>query len=204
MDLSYYIENALAFYTQDEYIEVSIKARKFFFELTGRIAEAEENFETKMDLFNDWYLFHFIPSRSNQTLIKSYLEKTQLEDEKALSLININYSLFEFIKIKKNFGILKDLLHSKKIYLRTQAKDFSFMEGEVLVGRSYSYEKEDFFLKGLWVVPAESKKLIKKEAKKIKKLKNQEEEKKFLLKIEKCLTTQLHFKHVPLTQIFQF
>ena len=158
-----------------------------------------------MNSFNEWYVLQFISKRGTRTVISDYLINNPVNDFLAKSLSAVNYSLFEYTG--KNFrgaDVLYDMLHDKKIPLPKGGILPSIIKDDLFVGRVISFEEKNYLMTGLCVIPKEVRSILKKECKKVRNLKNPNEELKFLLKIESFKTKWIRYGHVDATKIFKF
>lgn len=53
------LERALMQYTSGNHYDDLLKAKEIYFSLTGKINEDDEDYELRMNSFNEWYLFHY-------------------------------------------------------------------------------------------------------------------------------------------------
>lgn len=199
------LDKVLIEYTKGHHLESLIEAKKEYFELTGTLTEEDDEYEARMNCFNDWYLFQYLSKRKTKTVLKDFLEKNQTEDEIAKALLSINHSLFEFVKI--NFlgqVIIKDIVHDKKIKLPKDGLTIGLVEGDMFTGRLLNYKAKSYLLKGVCIYPESTKSILKKESNKIRKLKDPTKELQFLLQLENLKTKSLRYGHIDMTKIFVF
>lgn len=196
---------ALESYTQGNHYETLLEAKKEYFAITGQANDDDDDFEVRMSSFNEWYVLQFISKRATRTVISDYLMNNQIDDFLAKALTGVNYSLFEYIgKNLRGLDTLYDMLHDKKITLPKGEVLPSIIKDDIFVGRVLSYEGQNYLMSGLCVIPKDVRSILKKECKKIRKLKNPNEELKFLLKIESFKTKWIRYGHVDATKIFVF
>ncbi len=196
---------ALENYTQGVHYETLLEAKKEYFSITGQANDDDDDFEARMNSFNEWYVLQFISKRGTRTVISDYLTNNQVDDFLAKSLGGVNYSLYEYIgKNFRGLDTLYDMLHDKKITLPKGEVLPSIISDDIFVGRVLSYEDQNYLMSGLCVIPKDVRPILKKECKKVRKLKNPNEELKFLLKIESYKTKWIRYGHVDATKIFVF
>ena len=198
------VEKILQKYTKDSYYEDLKKAKELFISKTGKIDEEADEYESRMNSFNDWYLFNY-RKEDGTRIIEDYLQSENIEEDLKEAFIKVNYSLFHFAKI--NFRkqiVIKDVLHSDKITLKLEESHLGLVEDDLFVGRSIHYKDEFFLLDGLCTIPREVMSVLKKESKKIRKLNNEEEEEVFLLNLERLKTRSLQYGHIDSSKIFTF
>ncbi len=196
---------ALDIYTQGVHYDTLLEAKKEYFTITGQANDDDDDFEARMSSFNEWYVLQFISLRGTRTVISDYLINNQVDDILAKALSGVNYSLFEYVgKNFRGYDTLYDMLHDKKISLPKGESLPSIIKDDIFVGRVLTFENQNFLMSGLCVIPKDVRAILKKECKKVRKLKNPGEELKFLLKTESYKTKWIRYGHVDATKIFKF
>lgn len=203
--LKEHFEKALGIYTTGVHYDTLLEAKKEYFEITGQANDDDDDFEARMNSFNEWYVLQFISKRGTRTVISDYLMNNPVDDFLAKSLSNVNYSLFEYTgKSLRGYDVLYDMLHDKKIKLSKTSPLPSIIKDDLFVGRVLTYQDDQHLMSGLCVIPKDVRGILKKECKRVRKLKNPNEELKFLLKIESFKTKWIRYGHVDATKIFKF
>src|SRR5690606_19569077 len=121
-----------------------------YFQRTGIAFEEDQDFESKMNSFNDWYLLQFMSKRFERPFIREYLEAFQIPEEVAICLLNINHSLFEYVG--KSFSgrhVLKDILHDRKVELAKSHEEPPMIKGDIAISRLVSFRGENHLLEGM-------------------------------------------------------
>lgn len=199
-----HLDKVLGLYTQGAHFDELKSAKEKYFSITGKLDEDKEEFESRMNCFNDWYVFQYRHNDGSK-VIEDYIRTNQLDVELSQALLNVNHSLFEFSKI--NFRkqiVLHDILHDEKIVLVKSHPTISLMEGDVFTGRVIKYKGDYFLLRGVCILPQGVKKILKKQSKKVRKLNSFEEELNFLLQLENLKTKATHYSHIDPAKIFIF
>ncbi len=203
--LKEHFDKALGIYTTGVHYDTLLEAKKEYFEITGQANDDDDDFEARMNSFNEWYVLQFISKRGTRTVISDYLMNHPVDDTLARSLSGVNYSLFEYTgKSLTGHDVLYDMLHDKKIKLPKAWELPSIIKDDIFVGRVLTFQDSPFLMSGLCVIPKEVRGILKKECKRVRKLKNPNEELKFLLKIESFKTKWIRYGHVDATKIFKF
>ena len=143
--IQYHYTKAMAEFTAPPYHETMVEAKKEYFELTGVLHEDEEDYEIKMNAFNDWYILCYV-SEDGGPFMKVYLENNGIEDEFYDVFMRCNYSLFEYVG--KNFygaHAFKDILHSTKISLAKGHRPLSMLKNDLVIGRIIKYKISSIF-----------------------------------------------------------
>jgi hypothetical protein len=200
-----HFNKALGIYTQGNHYDTLLEAKKEYFEITGQANDDDDDFESRMNSFNEWYVLQFISRRGTRTVISDYLMNNPVDDLTAKCLTGVNYSLFEYTgKNWRGLDSLFDMLHDKKILLPKGYVLPSIIEGDLFVGRVLSLNGDTYLMSGLCVIPKDVRSILKKECKRVRKLKNPNEELKFLLKTESFKTKWIRYGHVDATKIFKY
>ncbi|HXH74610.1 MAG TPA: hypothetical protein VNJ08_06570 [Bacteriovoracaceae bacterium] len=199
-----HLDKVLSQYTQGQHFTDLKDAKDKYFSLTGKLDEDKEEFESRMNCFNDWYIFQYRHGDGSK-VIEDYIRTRELDEELSQALLNVNHSLFEFSKI--NFRkqiVLMDVLHDEKITLVKNHPNISLMEGDVFTGRVIKYKGDYYLLRGLCILPQGVKSVLKKQSKKIRKTNSFEEELNYLLQLEHLKTKSMHYSHIDPSKIFIF
>jgi hypothetical protein len=199
------LEQILTIYSQPPHFDTLLEAKDKYFELTGIINEDDEEFESRMNCFNDWYIFHFLSKRSYTTVVKHFLEQNQITDNISESLLNINHSLFEFVKVnRKNNIVIKDLVKKEKIEITNNLSEVTLMDNDIFTGRTILFSGYVYLLKGLCFFPYETRSILIKQAKIVHKKNNNEIKSNFLLNLENLKTKYIRYGHLDSKKIFKF
>ena len=227
------LERVLDFFCQGPKKKILLEAKNLYFAKTGEIFEDDDDFEPRMNLFTDWFIFQYLVE--NQKIYCHYFSQFQKNSEKKLekgpssksdqiplnqsdadetknysqrvqeTFDQVNYSLFEYEKdtLFKEI-VLRDLMTNKKIKLAKNHKKLALMKDDFFIGRILPTEEGNFLLKGVCLFPLETKKSIKKESKRVRKLKSLEETQKFLLHLESLKTKWVRYGQNQIHKIFKF
>ncbi|MCM2350632.1 MAG: hypothetical protein NDI69_11485 [Bacteriovoracaceae bacterium] len=199
-----YLDKVLSLYTQGDYFSDLKEAKDNYFSITGKLDEDKDEFESRMNSFNDWYVFQY-RQKDGSKVIEEYIRNHDVEEELAQALLNVNHSLFEFTKT--TFGkqvVLSDILHDEKVVLKKDHPTISLVKGDIFIGRVIKYKGENYLLRGICTLPQSVKSTLKKQSKKMRKLNNFDEELTFLLQLEALKTKAMHYSHIDPAKIFIF
>lgn len=200
-----HLDKALSLYTTGDYYKILIEAKEEYFNKTGIAFEDDEDFESKMNSFNDWYLLQFISKRFERPFIREYLESSQINDDIALCLLNINHSLFEYTGT--NFSgryILKDILHDQKVELAGDHPSPAMLKGDLAICRVVGYKNMNYILEGMTFIPKEVRTTLKKQSKLVRRKDDPHQEYEFLIQLEKLKTKWQRYGHIDPDKIFVF
>lgn len=199
-----YLDKVLSLYTQGDYFSDLKEAKDSYFSITGKLDEDKDEFESRMNSFNDWYVFQY-RQKDGSKVIEEYIRNHDVEEELSQALLNVNHSLFEFTKT--TFGkqvVLSDILHDEKVVLKKDHPTISLVKGDIFIGRVIKYKGENYLLRGICTLPQSVKSTLKKQSKKLRKLNNFDEELRFLLQLEALKTKAMHYSHIDPAKIFIF
>jgi hypothetical protein len=202
--ISNHLDEILQHYTKDSYYEEMKKAIEIYTDKTGKMDEESEEYESRMNSFNDWFIFNYRKSDGTK-IIDNYISDHNIGDDAAKSFHNANYSIFLFQKI--NFRkqiVIKDILHNEKFVLAKDNKHLALVEDDLFIGRVVEINGDHYLLNGLCSLPRDVYSILKKESKKVRKLNNDLEEEAFLLKLENLKTKSLQYGHLESSKIFKF
>lgn len=198
------MEKILGLYTSGDYYQLMVKAKEAYTKLTGRLDEEQEEYEARMNNFNDWYIFNFRRD-DGRRIIDDYIQDYSVEDDLSRAFHNIVYSVFHFSKINfRKKMVLKDLLHNQKYTLSKDDASLGIVEDDIFVGRLIHFGDRPFLLNGVCVLPRDVMGIIQKESKKIRKLNDVKAEEAFLLRLEELKTKSLNYGHIENSKIFTF
>ncbi|MFT6632338.1 MAG: putative nucleic acid-binding protein [Bacteriovoracaceae bacterium] len=199
-----HIDLILQVYTKDKHYEDLKNAKEAYIKRTGKIDEETDEYESRMNSFNDWYIFNY-KREDGSTIIGDYVQNHDVEDNLGQALLNTKYSLYHFSKINfRKQVVIKDVLYSVKFVLSKDNDHLALVEDDLFVGRSVCIGEDHYLLNGLCTLPREVLSSLKKESKKIRKLNNVEEEEVFLLNLERLKTRSIQYGHIESSKIFTF
>lgn len=196
---------ALIEYTSGEHYETLLEAKEEYFILTGKLLEEDDDYEARMNGFNDWYLLHFVSRKAIRTPIKNYIIKYSVDAAVAQALQNVNHSLFEYLgeDSHKHIVILDAIAHKK--YMISDAHLMpTFIKGDMFVGRLVTAQGHYYLLDGQTVLPKDVKNLLRKEAKRIGQFDDPHQELSFLITLESLKTRWKRYGHIDAEKIFSF
>lgn len=205
-NLQDHIDKALSSFFEDQNnLDSILEAKNTYFSLTGIADDAQPDYEARMQNFNEWFLFDYIPGNRHVPYITEYFKtNNEIEEPIKSSLSNVTYSVYEYNKKAfSNNILLKDLVRNEKYVLRPENFQAGVLPNEVFAGRVLRFDGDTYLLNGIRYIPKEVKNLVIKEAKKIRKLGNPLEEKNFVFKLERSKTKCHQYSHMDPISIFK-
>ncbi len=203
-ELQKYFDTVLKEYSSKEHSERIVDAKRKYFKLTGTVYEEDEEYEARMNSFNDWYIFHYLSSEFPSTIINNYLKEHKLEPALVDAFKSINYSLFEVGGSFPNKILLKDWLHNNTYSLADRSNDIGCVAKDIFVGRVLEYQGKFYLLGGICILPPQAKSILKKYARKLSKHQDPNKEMNFLQRLEYLKIKWLRYRHVEVDKIFVF
>lgn len=195
-----FTENLLATYSSGDHYSGLLEAKEIYTKLTGKLNEEDHEYEARMNLFNDWYLYNY-KFDAEKTIVENYLLDYPIEMEMIKSLLNFRYSLFQYKnKNHKKEIILEDLLAQDKITLSKESNLLGLVENDIFIGRVVVYKDKGHALKGISTIPLQALPNLKKEIKRL----NTFHYESFLLKLEELKIRSKHYAHLDASKIFVF
>ena len=199
-----HLEKALAHYSQNRYYDIMLKAKDSYLQLTGSVDDTEQDYENKMNCFNDWYLFQYRLPRQNCTIMENYLQSHSLDEITTLAFRNFCHSLFQYLgKSFRGYFSIKDLWSKKKFILNKESP-LPLLKNDFFIGRIIPLPDESYLMKGRSLLPADSWPIIKKKMRSVMKSQEIGEKNKFLYELESLNTKYKRYGHIDVAKIFIF
>ncbi len=169
------IEKLSVYFSSPAYEKEVVQAKSQFFGDVGVDDKESERYEQWMNIFFDWYLFTRPISGTTLPPAQYALEIDEFQqlhgDEKRIfmNLAKSEHSLLQFVKIKGDFVVFKDLFRRRKVRVVNNEFSLTLEKGDICDARLIPDEDHFFFTKGFCVHPLEASRFILKEVKKLKK-----------------------------------
>ncbi len=191
------------------YPEDLVSAKKKYFEIVKTVPDENDNlYETKMILFNEWFLFNY---REKYDSTESFFNKITRDKtfnffspDQIQSIQAQYYSLFEYIKKKRNGYLFYDWQKKEKFLVPLDFSTLGLMRGDLFIARRVTIADEYWFLKGQSILPSDSKKAILKQLKMIQKGKVDMTIEEFLMELEILKFRTQIYPHIAPKDIFKF
>lgn len=200
------VQKVLAFFGGPQFKEEIEAGKKEFFKSFSIPEETSNLFELRMSQFYDWYFFSRPLRGYGQSPLWSLYQTRDLRfspEEMALveELKQHRHGIFEFIKLKGETLVIKDLLKNEKLTLQSPNFTFEPEADEIFEARIIPHQNYSVFSKGFCFHPAQAKPYILSEVKRHRKDPdlNQEE---LMLKLLKMNLRMDQYKHVPIENIY--
>ena len=199
------LDRMMSIFSQNEFSSCLLQAKKDYFEITGMMTEEDEEFEARMNCFNEWYLFQYKNPQTDSTPFQDYVQAQTATSPIIEALSSWRHTLFEFTKINmRRQIILYDVLNDTKLSIPVDHEKIGVVEGDLFSGRYVTHAKKPYLMRGICSYPQEVRSAIVKQAKIVRKLRDLEAEESFLLKLEHLKTKLLRYGHIQSSRIFVF
>jgi len=205
-----FLEPVIEEFTTGQYYKEVFNAKKEFFDKSGMVFEEDPEFEQRMSIFMDWYIFDRELPTIDLTPIRYFYKKnkdTFNDDQLKIhnDFCNTKHSLFKMIKktLFSNALIIKDLFESKKYKITDSEIKDGFSSGDVFEGRIIPFRGSFEISAGICFHPVEMRSFILNE---IHKIKHQDHLKhnKLIFELSSMKLKHLRFQHIDVKHIYQF
>jgi len=209
-DLQKKLSTLMEIYTTGEFYPEVFKAKQEFFDQAGTVHDDDSEFEQRMSLFMDWYLFDRIIPSLGIPPITHYIRQNQIdfsESEKALvdDLSHSIHSIFVFCGFSL-FGkklIVQDLFSRKKHKVIEPRLNQAFARGDIFEARLFPHDGKFFFSQGFCFHPVEMKSFISSEIKKIR-FQDRARHLELILQFAQMKLKHQRFSHIDVKHIYGF
>jgi len=151
-----YLEPLVQKFTSGEYQREVCQAREEYLEKAGAVYEEDHEFEPRMDILIDWYLFDRNLSCSNLSPIQLYCEENKNRFSEIQSCVYQDfcttiYSIFSFKRttwIRKKL-VLFDLLSHQTYYVKKSEMTQGLVPGDIFEARLIPFQRNFELSKGI-------------------------------------------------------
>lgn len=197
-------------FTTGEYYREVFQAKQEFFERAGIIYEDDPEFEQRMNLFMDWYLFDRDLPGIDLPPIR-YFARThsnELNDEDKQIYNDLSSSVHSLFLLKRFslFGkklIIQDLFSRKQYQVIDQRLNQAFSRGDIFEGRIFQHQDKWYFSQGFCFHPVEMRSFILGEIKKIR-FQDPSRHLKLILQLAQMKLKHARFAHIEVKHIYSF
>lgn len=205
-----YLEPVIEYFTTGPYYREVYQAKQEYFEKTGLIYEEDEEFEHRMSLFLDWYLFDRDLPGIDLPPMNYYFKQNQerwnpQELEIYKNLCQTLHSIFSLSRLPW-FGsgiVVYDLFSQKSYRVKDPNIQKGFSPGDLFEARLLLFQKHYQFSKGFCFHPLEVKPFILKEIKKVR-YQDKQRKTKLILQLSGMKLKHLRFPHLDIHDLYQF
>jgi hypothetical protein len=204
------LEPIIQEFTTGEFYPEVFRAKQEFFERAGTVYDDDAEFEQRMNLFMDWYLFDRDLPSVDLPPIRYFVRQHQSEfsaDDKQIfeDLSNSIHSLFllkRFTWFKKHM-VVQDLFSRKKYMVVDLNLGQAFSRGDIFEGRIFPHQNKWHFARGFCFHPIEMRSFIVNEIKKIR-FQDPSRHLKLILQLAQMKLKHQRFAHIDVKHIYEF
>ena len=205
-----YLEKIVEDFTTGEYYREVYNAKLEYFDKAGIVYEDDVEFEQRMCIFMDWYLFDRDLPGVDLPPIKYYFRKNKehFSSEELniyrdfCSTVHSVFRLKRFTWNKKGLVVLD--LFSNKTHVVTDAEiNRGFARGDLFEARIIPFKGSYEFSKGFCFHPADMESFILGEVKKVR-FQDKSRQTKLILQLSAMKLKHLRFPHIDIRHIYKF
>lgn len=205
-----YLEPIIEEFTTGEYYREVYNAKLEYFDKAGIVYEDDVEFEQRMCIFMDWFLFDRDLPGVDLPPIKYYFRKNKerFSSEELniyrdfCSTIHSVFRLKRFTFNKKGFIVL-DLFSSKTHTVTDSEITRGFARGDIFEARVIPFKGGFEFSRGFCFHPAEMESFILNEVKKVR-FQDKSRQTKLILQLASMKLKHVRFPHIDIRHIYKF
>lgn len=198
-------------FTTGEYYPEVFRAKEEFFERAGVVHEDDSEYEQRMNLFMDWYLFDRDLPGVDLPPIRYYVRQHQNEfspeDKQTFEDLSTSiHSLFllkRFSWFGKNQLVIQDLFSRKNYTVIDPRLKQAFSRGDIFEGRIFPHDGKWHFAQGFCFHPIEMRSFIVGEIKKIR-FQDRSRHLKLILQLAQMKLKHQRYSHIDVKHIYEF
>jgi len=204
------LEPVIREFTTGEYYPEVYKAKQEFFERAGVVYEDDAEFEQRMNLFMDWYLFDRDLPGVDLPPIRYYIRQhaPEFSKEEKQTYENLSSSIHSLFLLKRFtlFGrnlVIQDLFSRKKYVVMDPRLKYAFSRGDIFEGRIFPADGKWHFAQGFCFHPVEMRSFILGEIKKIR-FQDRSRHLKLILQLAQMKLKHQRFSHIDVKHVYGF
>lgn len=202
------LDALIAFASADRFKEELLKAKAEYFAGTGEVFEDDRSFEMRMASFLDYYVFDRVLPEPGRTPAQLFLEEAKDLPPEELAvrrgLIETKHSLWEVRKLAKDMIRLRDLFTGKDTDVYERRQPAGLKKGDVIEARLIPLDGRLLFSPAFCFHPAEAKKPIAKELKRLKKERPGFVPREFIWAAAKMRLKCERYRNIAVSDIYAF
>ncbi len=200
-----HLEDALGEFSRGDLYAKLLEAKEYYFSRAGKADEEDDDYESRMSHFNNWFLTQYREEGMERPMISLYVEKRKLSEEVARALTNPIHSVYEYAgtNLRKQH-VVKDIIRDEKYSFPKDDPFPSVVKNDLFLGRVLQLGDSFYMMNGLCFLPKDVRSAVKKEGKRVLKLGDPGAYEEFLFKVENLKTKWRHYGHIDPKKIFVF
>lgn len=208
-ELTSALDPVVQWFTTGDYYREVYQAKQDFFERTGMVHEDDREYEQRMNLFMDWYLFDRDLPSIDLPPVRYYARKHQDQFDETTKKIfeSLNSSIHSLFELKRFsfFGknpVIQDLFSKKKYMVISPEHKDAFAKGDIFEARIFPHQGKWVFSNGFCFHPVEMKPFIKGEINKIR-FQDKSRHLKLILQLAGMRLKHQRFPHIEVHHIYK-
>ena len=205
-----YLEPIIEEFTTGEYYPEVYQAKQEYFDKAGIIYEDDEEFEQRMCIFVDWYLFDRDLPGKDLPPVKYYFRKNKdrfTNEELGIykDLCSTVHSIFRLKRFSWNKSslVILDLFSNKSYKVSDPMINRGFSRGDIFETRVIPFKGGYEFTKGFCFHPSEMESFILGEIKKIR-FQEKSRQTRLILQLAAMKLKHRRFQHIDVGHIYTF
>lgn len=205
-----YLEPIIEEFTTGEYYREVYNAKQEYFEKAGVVYEDDSEFEQRMCIFMDWYLFERDLPGVDLPPIKYYFRqnKDRFSSEELNIYRDFCSTIHSIFRLKrKTWGrdgfVVQDLFANKPYTVLDTEINRGFSRGDIFEARIIPFKGGYEFSRGFCFHPAEMESFIINEIKKVR-FQDKSRQTKLILQLAAMKLKHLRFQHIDISHIYTF
>ena len=205
-----YLEPVIEEFTTGHYYEEVYRARQEYFEKAGIVYEDDAEFEERMCIFMDWYIFGRDLPGVDLPPIKYYtkLHKERFTNEEQRIYEDLCQTIHSIFRLRRFslFGhgpVIQDLFSKKTYKVKDDSAKKAFSRGDIFEARLIPFLGMFLFSKGFCFHPVEMSTFLLGE---IKKVRHQDRNRqiRLILQLASMKLKHTRFQHIDVRHIYSF
>ena len=205
-----YLEPVIEEFTTGEYYREVYNAKQEYFDKAGVVYEDDSEFDQRMSIFMDWYLFDRDLPGVDLPPIKYYFRKNKdLFPHEELNIYrDFCSTIHSIFRLKRKTWnkkglVVTDLFSNQVITVADAEMNRGFARGDIFEARILPFKGENEFSKGFCFHPVEMESFILGEIKKVR-FQDRSRQTKLILQLSAMKLKQLRFQHIDIRHIYTF
>lgn len=205
-----YLDPVIDEFTTGDYYREVYEAKLEYFEKAGVVYEDDAEFEQRMCIFTDWYLFDRDLPGVDLPPIKYFFrqQKDRLSDEELgiyRDFCSTIHSIFRLKRISwnKKSLVVQDLFSNKSYSVTDAEINAGFSKGDLFEARIIPFKGSLEFSRGFCFHPREMESFILSEIKKVR-FQDRGRQTKLILQLSAMKLKHLRFQHIDIKHLYTF
>lgn len=203
-----HLDPIIEIYTAGDYYKEVFKAKQEYFDLAGVVYEDDEEFENRMCIFMDWYIFDRELPTIDLPPVRYYYRQNMVSMTAEMQDIYKDFcstvhSIFYLQKIKNRSVFIKDLFSKKNYEVADTDINVGFVKGDIFEARLIPFKGGYEFSRGFCFHPIEMEKFILGEIKKVR-YQDGSRQTKLILQLAAMKLKHTRYQHINIKHIYTF